>query len=105
MNGSARLAAVIPARSRRAARLLLGWWAQSPVSGRGRSGASNRGSLRPRPLSREEAASAGPAPRVSVAGESGLFVGSAEIPSDDDVARLGRALAAGRHGDRDELMA
>jgi len=46
-----------------------------------------------------------PPPRVTVAGESGLFVGSAEIPSDDDVARLGRALAAGRHGDRDELMA
>ena len=46
-----------------------------------------------------------PAPRVSVAGESGLWVGPAEIPSDDDIARLGRALAAGRHGERDELMA
>jgi integrase len=40
-----------------------------------------------------------------VAGESGLWVGPAEIPSDDDIARLGRALAAGRHGERDELMA
>jgi integrase len=46
-----------------------------------------------------------PPPRVTVAGESGLFVDAAEIPSDDDVARLGRALAGGRHGDRDELMA
>jgi integrase len=42
---------------------------------------------------------------VSVAGESVLWVDPAEIPSDDDVLRLGRALAAGRHGDRDELMA
>jgi len=45
-----------------------------------------------------------PAPRVTVAGESGLFIDTAEIPSDADVARLGQALAAGRHGDRDELM-
>ena len=42
---------------------------------------------------------------VSVAGESALWVDPAEIPSDDDVARLGQALAAGRHGERDELMA
>jgi integrase len=42
---------------------------------------------------------------VSVAGESVLWVDPAEIPSDDDVLRLGQALAAGRHGDRDELMA
>jgi integrase len=28
-----------------------------------------------------------------------------EIPADADVARLGQALSAGRHGDRDELMA
>jgi integrase len=42
-----------------------------------------------------------PAPRVSLAGESVLWVD----PADDDIARLGQALAAGRHGDRDELMA
>jgi integrase len=46
-----------------------------------------------------------PAPRVTVAGESALWVGPAEIPADADVAGLGQALAAGRHGDRDELMA
>ena len=46
-----------------------------------------------------------PATRVSTAGESGLWVDPAEIPSDSDIARLGRALAAGRHGERDELMA
>ena len=40
-----------------------------------------------------------PALAVSVAGES------AEIPSDGDIARLGRALAGGVHGNRDELMA
>jgi hypothetical protein len=27
------------------------------------------------------------------------------VPADGDVAGLGQALAAGRHGDRDELMA
>ena len=46
-----------------------------------------------------------PALQVSVAGESELFVDPGEIPADADVARLGQALAAGRHGDRDELMA
>ena len=46
-----------------------------------------------------------PPPRVAVAGESSLFVGPADIPSHGDVARLGAALAAGRHGGRDELMA
>ena len=46
-----------------------------------------------------------PAARVSTAGESGLWVDPAEIPSDSDIGRLGRALAAGRHGERDELMA
>ena len=46
-----------------------------------------------------------PAPAVSVAGESALWVDPAEIPSDDDVAKLGLALAAGLHGERDELMA
>ena len=45
-----------------------------------------------------------PPPQVSVAGESVLFVDPGEIPADDDVAGLGQALAAGRHGDRDELM-
>ena len=42
---------------------------------------------------------------MSVAGESGLRVDPAEIPSADDVERLGKALAAGRHGEQDELMA
>jgi integrase len=42
---------------------------------------------------------------VTVAGESTLWVPHAEIPSDDDVAKLGQALASGRHGERDELMA
>ena len=46
-----------------------------------------------------------PAPRVSVAGESGLWVDPAEIPADSDIGKLGRALAAGLHGERDELMA
>ncbi|TVY98996.1 hypothetical protein EAS64_42330 [Trebonia kvetii] len=46
-----------------------------------------------------------PAPDVSVAGESVLWIEPGEIPSDDDVVKLGQALAAGRHGDRDELMA
>ena len=46
-----------------------------------------------------------PAPLVTVAGESGLWVDPAEIPSGSDIARLSSALAAGRHGDRDELMA
>jgi integrase len=46
-----------------------------------------------------------PAQRVTVAGESGLWVGPAEIPARDDIGKLGQALAAGRHGERDELMA
>jgi integrase len=46
-----------------------------------------------------------PSVAVSVAGESMLWVDPAEIPSDDDITKLGLALAAGRHGDRDELMA
>ena len=46
-----------------------------------------------------------PAPRVTVSGESALWVDPAEIPSGSDVAKLGQALAAGRHGERDELMA
>jgi hypothetical protein len=46
-----------------------------------------------------------PAPRVTVAGESALWVDPAEIPPGDDIARLGQALPGGRHGERDELMA
>jgi integrase len=46
-----------------------------------------------------------PTPSVSVAGESAQWVDPAEIPSNQDVARLGRALACGGHGERDELMA
>jgi hypothetical protein len=46
-----------------------------------------------------------PTPQVSVAGESALFVDPAEIPADADITRLSQALATGRHGDRDELMA
>ena len=46
-----------------------------------------------------------PAPVASVAGESTLWVDPAEIPSHDDVARLGRALGAGVRGSRDKLMA
>jgi hypothetical protein len=42
---------------------------------------------------------------VTVSGESALWVDTAEIPSDSDIGKLGRALAAGRHGERDELMA
>jgi integrase len=46
-----------------------------------------------------------PLPEVTVAGESGLWVDPAGIPSYDDITKLGQALATGRHGDRDELMA
>ena len=46
-----------------------------------------------------------PEPAVRVAGESALWVDPAEIPSDGDIGRLGNALAVGRHGERDELMA
>jgi integrase len=46
-----------------------------------------------------------PAPVVSIAGESTLWVDPAEIPSGDDVAGLGRTLRAGPRGSRDELMA
>ena len=45
-----------------------------------------------------------PAPQVTVAGESALWVDPAEIPAGSDIGKLGRALAAGRHGERDELM-
>jgi integrase len=46
-----------------------------------------------------------PSPPVSVAGESQLFVDPAEIPAATDVTSLGQALAAGRRGGLDELMA
>ena len=46
-----------------------------------------------------------PAPNVTTAGESALWVHPADIPAAGDVERLGQALAAGWHGDRDELMA
>ena len=39
-----------------------------------------------------------PAQRVTVAGESALWVDPAEIPSDADIGKLGRALAAGGTG-------
>lgn len=44
-----------------------------------------------------------PAPEVSVAGETTLFVDPAEIPASSDVAKLGQALAILR--DLYELMA
>jgi integrase len=46
-----------------------------------------------------------PSQRVTVSGESALWVDPAEIPSGSDIGKLGRALAGGLHGDRDELMA
>jgi integrase len=45
-----------------------------------------------------------PAPSATVAGESAMWVDPAEIPSATDIGGLGRALAAGAHGGRDELM-
>ena len=42
---------------------------------------------------------------MSIAGESAQFVDPTQIPAGHDVARLGRALARGRHGDLHELMA
>jgi integrase len=46
-----------------------------------------------------------PAPQVTVSGESSQWVDPARIPADTDVDRLGAALAAGRNGERNELMA
>jgi integrase len=46
-----------------------------------------------------------PAQQVTVSGESVLWVDPAEIPSDSDIGKFGRALAEGLHGERDELMA
>ena len=42
---------------------------------------------------------------MTVAGESAQWVQPAEIPANDDVGKLAQALAAGRHGERAELMA
>src|ERR1700722_3602100 len=46
-----------------------------------------------------------PGPQVSMQGEAAQYVDPSEIPAAADVARLGRALAAGRRGDLHELMA
>ena len=46
-----------------------------------------------------------PASQVSVAGESVLWVDPAEIPADNDIAKLGQALTDGDRGDLYELMA
>ena len=46
-----------------------------------------------------------PEPQASVSGESALWVDPAEIPAGPDVAKLGQALALGRRGELDELMA
>jgi len=46
-----------------------------------------------------------PSARVTVAGESVLWVDPAEVPADDDIGKLGQALAGGMYGDRYELMA
>ena len=46
-----------------------------------------------------------PEPKTQVAGESLQFVDPAEIPADGNVAALAAALADGRRGDLDELMA
>ena len=46
-----------------------------------------------------------PEPEPSTSGESALWVDPAEIPDTADIARLGQALAAGRRGELDELMA
>ena len=46
-----------------------------------------------------------PEPQASTSGESALWVDPAEIPAATDVAKLGQALALGRRGELDELMA
>ena len=46
-----------------------------------------------------------PGPPVSMQGEAAQYVDPSQIPAAADVARLGRALAAGRRGDLHELMA
>ena len=46
-----------------------------------------------------------PEPEPSTSGESALWVDPAEIPAAADIGKLGQALAAGRRGELDELMA
>jgi integrase len=46
-----------------------------------------------------------PEPEVSTSGESALWVDPAEVPAGADISRLGQALALGRRGELDELMA
>ena len=46
-----------------------------------------------------------PAVQITVAGESGLWVDPAEIPANEDIGKLGLALASGVNGVRYELMA
>ena len=46
-----------------------------------------------------------PEPEATASGETALWVDPAEIPADDDIAKLGQALAQGRRGELDELMA
>jgi hypothetical protein len=46
-----------------------------------------------------------PEPQASVSGEAALWVDPAEIPAAADTGKLGQALAAGRRGALDELMA
>jgi hypothetical protein len=41
-----------------------------------------------------------PAQQVTESGEPAQWVDAAEIPSDGDIGELGRALAAGLHGER-----
>ena len=53
----------------------------------------------------QAAGRAAPGPQVSMQGEAAQYVDLSEIPAGHDVARLGRALAAGRRGDLYELMA
>ena len=62
-------------------------------------------SARLRDVHWQAAGRAVPGPLVSVAGESAQFTDPDQIPAAADVARLGRALAAGRRGDLHELMA
>jgi integrase len=62
-------------------------------------------SARLRDVHWQAAGRAAPGPPVSVAGESAQFTDPDQIPAVADVARLGRALAAGRRGDLGELMA
>jgi hypothetical protein len=46
-----------------------------------------------------------PAVQITVAGESALWVDPAEIPANEDIGKLGLALASGTRGERYELMA